>query len=72
MTTSSGQGLETVIYLVFNGIAGPSAWMSQTINDYKGESNITVNQHNFTAVKLRGFGPFWVIIGNFSYILLFN
>ena len=32
----------------------------------------TVNQLNFAAIKFRGFGPFWVIIGDFTYIILFN
>ncbi len=32
----------------------------------------TVNQLNFAAVKFRGFGPFWVTIGNFPYIIVFN
>ncbi len=37
----------------------------QTISD-------TVNQLNFAARKFRGFRPFWAIIGDFTYIILFN
>ncbi len=32
----------------------------------------TVNQLNFAAVKFRGFGRFWAIIGDFPYIFPFN
>ena len=33
---------------------------------------ITVNQLNSAAVKFLGFSPFWVIIGDFPCIILFN
>ncbi len=32
----------------------------------------TVDQHNFAARKFRGLGPFWAIIGDFPYVILFN
>lgn len=32
----------------------------------------TVNQLNFAIAKFRGVSPFWAIIWNFPYVVLFN